>query len=102
MLGVDIEILQTEIYLSQLNSIINYISYELQNPIASYQFYNNLVKKLSILSYLPQAMPVYRTTKYHYLIMKHWLIFYKIQSNTVIISYIFSSKQDFNNKFLSD
>lgn len=102
MLGVDIEILQTEIYLIQLNSIINYISYELQNPIASYQFYNNLVKKLSILSYLPQAMPVYRSTNYHYLIMKHWLIFYKIQGNTVIISYIFSSKQNFNNKFLSD
>ncbi|MCI9087131.1 MAG: type II toxin-antitoxin system RelE/ParE family toxin [Clostridia bacterium] len=102
MQDVGIEILQTETYLSQLNSIINYISYELQNPIASHQFYNNLVKKLSILSYLPQAMPVYRNTNYHYLIMKHWLIFYKIQDNTVMLSRILSSKQDFNNKFLSD
>lgn len=84
----------------KFKNITDYISYELQNPIASSQFRINLIQKLYILSYLPEAMPVYRNTNYHYLIMKHWLIFYKIQGNTVIISNIFSSKQNLNNKFL--
>lgn len=57
---------------------------------------------LSILSYFPEAMSIYRGSNYHYLIMKHWLIFYEINDYIVEVSHIFSSKQNLNNKFLSD
>lgn len=82
----------------RVENITDYILYELQNPIASQQFQMDLFQSISILSYFTNAMPMYRKTDYHYLIMKHWLIFYKIQDNTVILSRILSSKQNLNNK----
>ena len=91
-----------EDFARKVENITAYILYELQNPIASQQFQMDLFQSISILSYFPNAMSVYRNTNYHYLIMKHWLIFYKIQDNTVILSRILSSKQNLNNKFLSD
>lgn len=84
----------------RFENITNYILYELQNPIASKQFQMNLFQSISILSYFPNAMPMYRDTNYHYLIMKHWLIFYEINDCSVEVSHIFSSKQNLNNKFL--
>ena len=96
------EINYTEDFVRKLENITDYILYELQNPIASSKFQANLLQTLSILPYFPEGMPVYQNTNYHYLIMKHWLIFYKIQDNTVILSRILSSKQNLNNKFLSD
>ncbi len=91
-----------EDFARKVENITAYILYELQNPIASYRFQVKLLQTLSILPYFPEGMPVYQNTNYHYLIMKHWLIFYKIQDNTVILSRILSSKQNLNNKFLSD
>jgi len=96
------EINYTEDFVRKLENITDYILYELQNPIASSKFQANLLQTLSILSYFPQAMPIYRSSNYHYLIMKHWLIFYEINDYIIEVSHIFSSKQDFNNKFLSD
>lgn len=89
-----------EDFARKFKNITDYISYELQNPIASSQFRINLIQKLSILSYFPSAMPMYRDTNYHYLIMKHWLIFYEINGYSVEVSHIFSSKQNLNSKFL--
>lgn len=96
------EVKYTRDFVRKLESITEYILYELQNPIASYQFQVNLIQTLSILSYFPEAMPIYRGSNYHYLIMKHWLIFYEINDYIVEVSHIFSSKQNLNNKFLSD
>lgn len=84
----------------KIDQICDYILYELQNPIASYKFRIKLLQTLSILDYLPEAGPMYRNTQYHYIVMKHWLILYKIQDNYVKIYKIISSKQDLDNQFL--
>lgn len=94
------EVNYREDFAKRIENIMTYISYELQNPIASYQFQVKLLQMLSILSYFPEAMPIYQNTNYHYLIMKHWLIFYEVNNNIVDVSRIFSSKQNLNNKFL--
>lgn len=91
-----------ENFVMKVESITKYIFYELQNPIASYQFRIKLLQSLSFLNYFPEARPKYRDTNYYYLIMKHWLIFYEIYNyNTVEVSNIFSSKQDLTYKFLN-
>ena len=84
----------------KVENIEHYILYELQNPIASCQFKVKMMQTLSILPYFPKAMPIYQHTKYHYLIMKHWLIFYEINDNIVEVSKIFNSKQNLKNKFI--
>lgn len=94
------EISYHEDFARKVENITDYILYELQNQIASQQFQMNLFQRISILLYFPSAMPVFRKTNYRYLIMKHWLILYKIQDSLVTISKIFSSKQDIENKFL--
>ena len=96
------EINYTEDFVRKLENITAYILHELKNPIASSKFQANLLQRFSILSYFPQAMPIYRSSNYYYLIMKHWLIFYEINDYIIEVSHIFSSKQNLNNKFLSD
>lgn len=81
--------------------IHRYITNVLHNPRAA----NNLIilfdKRISILAYFPQAGPKYKNTQYHYLTLKHWLIFYKVEHNIVKIYDIFSSKQNSENFKLS-
>lgn len=74
--------------------IYDYILEELQNPIAAYHFQIKIRQTISILEYFPNAGPKYKTTSYRYLVMKNWLIFYKIQNNIIKIYNIFNSKQN--------
>ncbi len=87
-------------FTKKVDQICDYILYELKNPIASYKFRIKILQTLSILNYFPETGPMYRNTKYHYLIMQHWLILYKIQDNFVKVYKIVSTKQNLSNQFL--
>ena len=78
----------------KIHQITNYITYHLQNPIATYHFQIKMKQTISVLNYFSQAGPKYKNTKYHYLLMKHWIILYEIQNNEVEMIDIFSSKQN--------
>ena len=88
-------------YIKKVHNIINYIMYELQNPIASYQFQIKINHTISILNYFSQAGPIYKNTEYRYLVIKHWIIFYKIERDIIKIYDIFNSKQNPQNFNLS-
>ncbi len=98
MLDSTYEILLTEKFITKVNHIKQYIFYELQNPIASYQFEEKLLQNVSKLYYLPEARLTYQNTKYHYFIMKHWLIFYEVHNHVIEIFEIFNSKQNIINR----
>ena len=85
----------------QVYRICDYISEELQNPISSYHFKIKILQVISILEYFPHAGPKFKNTHYRYLVMKNWIITYRIQDSLIEICEIFNSKQNFNSSNLN-
>ena len=50
-------------FISQLNNILYYITYELKNKIAADNFYNEMVKQIEIRSNAPESYEVFKTIK---------------------------------------
>lgn len=83
--------------MQKLQSTIFYIEYNLLNPIASKNFYNQLMKKIQILKYLPHFFPFYKDTDFRYLLYSKWIILYKIEENFIVkIKVIMNSKESLN------
>ena len=63
---------------------------------ASYNFKFMIIQKISILEYFPYIGFKYKNTVYRCLLIKNWVILYKIENTKVIIIQLFNSKQNFN------
>ena len=88
-------------FIYKISEIYNYILYELQNKIASYNFQIRIKQTISIIEYFPHAGPKFKNTHYRYLVMKNWIITYRIQDSLIEICEIFNSKQNFNSSNLN-
>ena len=89
-------------FISQLNNILYYITYELKNKIAADNFYNEVVKQIEIRSNAPESYEVFKTIKgrkiKHYKInVKNYTIFYVVKDNVMEIRRIYYSQRNFEN-----
>ena len=96
------EIKYVPTFISQFNSILYYITYELKNKIAADNFYNEVVKQIEIRSNDPESYEVFRTLKdekikYYKINVKNYTIFYVLKENVMEIRRIYYSQRNFEN-----
>lgn len=89
-------------FISQLNNILYYITYELKNKIAADNFYNEVVKQIEIRSNSPESYEVFKTIKsekikYYKINVKNYTIFYVVKNNVMEIRRIYYSQRNFDN-----
>ena len=89
-------------FISQLNNILYYITYELKNKIAADNFYNEVVKQIEIRSNAPESHEVFKTIKsekikYYKINVKNYVIFYVVKNNVMEIRRIYYSQRNFDN-----
>lgn len=78
----------TERAIIELNSIYNYIYYNLANPIAAIRFREQIPKPISNLEYFPYMGKKILNSNFRYLIFKNYLIFYSVNNQNVEIQRI--------------
>lgn len=86
----------------ELKSIIYHIRVRLKEPLVAEKLYNNIVKKISSLSFMPERYTrIYsskdKTRNIRKLPVNNYLIIYEINKNTgqVFILHIFHCSQDY-------
>lgn len=87
------EIKYTERAIIELNSIYNYIYYNLANPIAAIRFREQIPKPISNLEYFPYIGKKISNSNFRYLIFKNYLIFYSVNNQNVEIQRIIHKNQ---------
>ena len=95
------EIRYLSTFISQLNNILFYITYELKNKIAVDNFYNEVVKQIEIRSNAPESYEVFKTIqdkqiKYYKINVKNFTIFYVVKENVMEIRRIYYSQRNFD------
>ena len=83
----------TERAIIELNSIYNYIYYNLANPIAAIIFREQIPKPISNLDYFPYMGKKILNSNFRYLIFKNYLIFYSVNNQNVEIQRIIHKNQ---------
>ena len=89
-------------FISQLNNILFYITYELKNKIAADIFYKEVVKQIEIRSNAPESYEVFKTIqgekiKYYKINVKNFTIFYVVKDNVMEVRRIYYSQRNFEN-----
>lgn len=92
-------ILYLPLFYEDLNSIINYILYELSNKIAAMNLINEIEEKIEQRAYSIGNYEKYISTKnrkdvYYRIYVKNYTIFYTINGETMEIRRILSSKRN--------
>lgn len=77
----------TDTFKEELKSIIYYIKTEFKEPMIAKKFYNNVIDKLSTLTYMPERyikVKIYnnKNNNIRKLPIKDYLIIYEINKNT--------------------
>lgn len=88
-------------FISQLNNILYYITYEFKNKIAAENLYNQVVKQIEVRSNAPESYEVFKTIKgekikYYKINVKKYTIFYVVKDNTMEIRRIYYSQRNFD------
>ena len=94
----EIRYLQT--FISQLNNILFYITYELKNKIAADNFYKEVVKQIEIRSNAPESYEVFKEIKreqikFYKINVKNYIIFYVVKDNVMEVRRIYYSQRNF-------
>lgn len=89
-------------FISQLNNILYYITYELKNKISADNFYNEVVKQIETRSNAPESNEVFKTIrseriKYYRINVKNYTIFYVVKNNVMEIRRIYYGQRNFDN-----
>lgn len=88
-------------FISQLNNILYYITYELKNKIAADNFYNEAIKQIEIRSKAPESYQVFKTInydkiKYYKINVKNFTIFYIVKDSVMEIRRIYYGQRNFD------
>lgn len=88
-------------FIAQLNNILYYIKYELNNKIAADNFYKKVLKEIEARSISPASYEVFRVSKkenvnYYKIRVNNYTIFYTVKGNIMEIRRIYYSKRDFD------
>lgn len=88
-------------FTEQLNNILYYITYELNNKIAAEKLYKEIFKKIEIRSFNPTSFQIFKKTKntninWYKIRVKNYTIFYTTINNSMVISRIYYSRRNFD------
>ena len=89
-----------------LINLVNYITYQLKNPIAADKLAEELIESAEKLTKMPYIHPLYfpiRPLKYEYrkLFVKNYIMFYRVEEQPiqrVIIARIIYAKSNYENR----
>ena len=86
-------------FISQLNNILFYITYELKNKIAADNFYKEVVKQIEIRSNAPESYEVFKAIKgeqikFYKINVKNYIIFYVVKDNVMEVRRIYYSQRN--------
>lgn len=85
---------------SDLRSIIDYISVELGNPQAAERTVDDILDKIDYLSELPEigrmlSSRVNVKTDYRYLVCGNYIVFYRVEHKTVKVVRVLNARRNF-------
>ena len=86
--------------LIDLDNILNYIKYELSNPIASTNLKDEIYKKVSKRAENPLAFKIHEFKKeklhtYYTIQVNNFTVFYILQKHTMVVARILYSRRNF-------
>ncbi len=89
------------LFYNDLDKIIDYIMYKLNNAIASNNFVNELENEINKRAYNPEAYEEYISTRkrqntYYTIYVKNYTIFYTVKDNTMEVRRILYSRRNFD------
>ena len=89
------------LFYNDLDKIIDYIMYKLNNAIASNNFVNELENEINKRAYNPEAYEEYISTRkrqntYYTIYVKNYTIFYTVKDNTMEVRKILYSRRNFD------
>lgn len=88
------------LFYKDLNKIVDYIIYNLNNEIAANNFIDELEKEIEKRAYNPEAYEkhvsnIKRKYTYYKIYIKNYIVFYTIKENSLEIRRILYSKRNF-------
>ena len=81
----------------QLNNILYYITYTLNNKIAANNLYKEIVKQIEKRSEAPDSYKIFKTVcnvKFYRINVKKYSIFYTVKNNTMEIRRIYYGQRN--------
>lgn len=93
------EIRYSELFYKDLNSILNYIKYELDNIVAANNLFDEVIREIYNRSYNPDLYERYysnnkRKDTYYRIYIKKYIIFYIVKNNTMEVRRMLYSRQN--------
>lgn len=85
----------------ELNKIIYYITYNLQNPKAAEKLLDNINKSIIDRGIEPEGYEKYKSKRnrryiWYRIYVQNYVIFYTVKSDTIEIAHILYNKRNFN------
>lgn len=83
----------------QLLSTLNYITYELVNPIAAQNLYDKVMEKIEIIRFFPTSFKVYTIIngiKFYKINVKNYCIIYRVKRNVMEVREFFYYRRNFD------
>ena len=95
------EIIYLPLFYNDLDKIIDYIKYELNNVIAANNLLSEIYKEINKRIYNPKSYEKYNSTRkrkniYYRIHVKKYTIFYVVKDNKIEIRRILYNKRDLN------
>ena len=89
-------------YIKDLVKILNYTTYNLQNPRAAEKLLNNINEAIFKRSFNPQSFEKYNRTRnskyiWYRIYVDNYTIFYTVVGDTMELARILSNRRDFYN-----
>lgn len=89
------------LFYKDLDKIINYIMYQLDNEIASNNFVNELEKEIEKRAYNPDSYEKYKSNRrrqytYYKIYIKNYTVFYTVKDNIMEVRRILYSRRNFD------
>ena len=88
-------------FYNDLEQIVNYIKYHLENKIAAENFVNELEEKIKQRVYNPESYEKYESSRkredtYYRIYVKNYTVFYTVKDDTMEIRRILSNRRNFD------
>ncbi len=86
-----------------IDKIIDYLN--TFSPLAADNQYDEFIRKIDSLAFMPLRCPPARNEAlaqrgYHYLIVRHYLVFFTVSGNTVKVRRIVDGRSDYNTNLI--
>ncbi len=83
----------------QLLGTLNYITYELANPIASQNLYDKVMEKIEVMRFFPKSPKIYKEIngiKFYKISVKNYRIVYRVKKDTMELRRFYYYRQNYD------